>query len=235
MCCALFILLLLAHVLGDFYCQTNKYCELKRERKFKSWFLYVHPIIIGALSWGMVWDWSFAICAIIITVSHFIIDTVKCFIKNDGLLPFTVDQLLHLAIITCICFLWEGADYWVFPQWCYMSDNNLVVALTGALILGKPANIVIKKTLDQYKITKNGKVESNNVGSLIGTLERLLTLLFIMVGEMSAVGFLLAAKSILRFRDTDTVKTEYVLAGTLLSFGIAIAVGMITYYKVFRM
>lgn len=219
--------LLLAHVLGDFYCQTNKYCELKRERKFKSWFLYVHPIIIGALSWGMVWDWSFAVCAIIITVSHFIIDTVKCFIKNDGLLPFTVDQLLHLAITTCICFLWEGADYWVLPQWCFMSDNNLVVALTGALILGKPANIVIKKTLDQYKITKNGKVESNNVGSLIGTLERLLTLLFIMVGEMSAVGFLLAAKSILRFRDTDTVKTEYVLAGTLLSFGIAVVAGML--------
>lgn len=66
------MILLLAHVLGDFYCQTNKYCELKRERRFKSWFLYVHPIIIGALSWGMVWDWSFAICAIIITVSHFI-------------------------------------------------------------------------------------------------------------------------------------------------------------------
>lgn len=219
--------LLLAHVLGDFYCQTNKYCEMKRERKFKSWFLYVHPIIIGVLSWGMVWNWSFAIFAIIITVSHFIIDTVKCFVKNDSLLPFAVDQLLHIAILVAICFLWEGADYWVLPQWCYMNDYNLVVILTGALILGKPANVVIKKTLDQYKITQSGEVESNNVGSLIGTLERLLTLLFIMVGEMSAVGFLLAAKSILRFRDTDTVKTEYVLAGTLLSFGIAVVAGML--------
>ncbi len=39
-------------------------------------------------------------------------------------------------------------------------------------------------------------------------------------------GFLLAAKSLLRFRETDTVKSEYVLVGTLLSFGIAILVGV---------
>jgi hypothetical protein len=42
----------------------------------------------------------------------------------------------------------------------------------------------------------------------------------------------LAAKSIFRFGDLKESKdrklTEYVLIGTLLSFGIAIAVGMIT-------
>lgn len=37
-----------------------------------------------------------------------------------------------------------------------------------------------------------------------------------------------AAKSILRFKDSDTDRTEYVLVGTLLSLGIAIAVGLIT-------
>ena len=40
--------------------------------------------------------------------------------------------------------------------------------------------------------------------------------------------FVIAAKSILRFKDSDTDRTEYVLVGTLLSFGIAIAVGLIT-------
>jgi hypothetical protein len=43
--------------------------------------------------------------------------------------------------------------------------------------------------------------------------------------------FLLAAKSIFRFGDLKKVKdrklTEYVLIGTLLSFGIAILVGLI--------
>ena len=42
--------------------------------------------------------------------------------------------------------------------------------------------------------------------------------------------FLVTAKSVLRFKDSQTEKTEYVLAGTLLSFGMAIAVGMTVEY-----
>lgn len=45
-------------------------------------------------------------------------------------------------------------------------------------------------------------------------------------GQFEAIGFIVAAKSILRFKDTDTAKTEYVLAGTFLSFGIAILCGL---------
>ena len=46
-------------------------------------------------------------------------------------------------------------------------------------------------------------------------------------GQYEAIGLLVAAKSILRFKDTDTAKTEYVLAGTFLSFAIAILCGLI--------
>jgi hypothetical protein len=45
--------------------------------------------------------------------------------------------------------------------------------------------------------------------------------------QFDAVGFLIAAKSILRFKDDNTLKTEYVLIGTMLSFGIAIACGLL--------
>ena len=50
----LFLSLLLAHVIGDFYLQNDKYCARKAERKFKSWFLYVHSLIIGGVSWAVV-------------------------------------------------------------------------------------------------------------------------------------------------------------------------------------
>lgn len=225
MCVRLFLILLLAHVIGDFYCQTDNSCEAKRRKKFKSWFLYVHPVIVGILSWLMVWEFSFAICALAISLSHFVIDTVKCFAKNN-LLTFVIDQVLHICVIAAVCFLWDGADCWTLPCWLDSLGYILLLELTGALILYKPANILIKLTLTQYKISGSGD-ESNRVGSLIGGLERLLAYLFIIVGELNAVGFLLAAKSILRFRDTDTVKTEYVLAGTLMSFGIAVIVGML--------
>jgi hypothetical protein len=50
----------------------------------------------------------------------------------------------------------------------------------------------------------------------------------ILVNQFAAVGFIFAAKSILRFRDADKTeaKTEYLLIGSLMSFGIAILLGI---------
>jgi hypothetical protein len=51
------------------------------------------------------------------------------------------------------------------------------------------------------------------------------------MGHFDAIGFLLAAKSIFRFGDLKEAKdrklTEYVLIGTLLSFGIALLIGLL--------
>jgi len=70
-----------------------------------------------------------------------------------------------------------------------------------------------------------------SAGKLIGMLERVLVFVFIYMGRWEGVGFLLAAKSVFRFgdlKDAHSMKlTEYVLIGTLLSFGIAIVTGII--------
>jgi hypothetical protein len=71
----------------------------------------------------------------------------------------------------------------------------------------------------------------NNAGKYIGILERIFIFTFVIMGKWEGIGFLLAAKSIFRFGDLKESKdrklTEYILIGTLLSFGIAIAVGML--------
>ena len=46
----LLLSLLMAHIIGDFYLQSDKYCKKKGELKFKSLFLYIHAVIIGLLS-----------------------------------------------------------------------------------------------------------------------------------------------------------------------------------------
>ena len=56
-----------------------------------------------------------------------------------------------------------------------------------------------------------------NAGALIGTIERWLILIFVCLQRYDALGLLIAAKSIIRFGDSQTNKSEYVLAGTLLS------------------
>ena len=70
-----------------------------------------------------------------------------------------------------------------------------------------------------------------NAGRYIGMLERLFVFGFIAAGHWQGVGFLLAAKSIFRFGDLrqagDRQLTEYVLIGTLLSFGAASLAGII--------
>ena len=65
-----------------------------------------------------------------------------------------------------------------------------------------------------------------NAGSLIGDIERWLILAFVIMQRYEALGLLIAAKSIIRFGDKETAKTEYVLAGTLMSIFIAVMAGL---------
>lgn len=69
-----------------------------------------------------------------------------------------------------------------------------------------------------------------NAGTYIGMLERLFIFGFIVIDYWEGIGFLLAAKSVFRFGDLSNTEdrnlTEYILIGTLLSFGIAILIGV---------
>ncbi|MCL2133397.1 MAG: DUF3307 domain-containing protein, partial [Bacteroidales bacterium] len=68
-------------------------------------------------------------------------------------------------------------------------------------------------------------------GRWIGYLERILILCFILLKYYEGIGFLLAAKSIFRFGELTKIQerayTEYILIGTLLSFTIALFIGLI--------
>jgi hypothetical protein len=80
-------------------------------------------------------------------------------------------------------------------------------------------------------LNDSNKESLNNAGKIIGMLERLFVFVFVVTGNWEGIGFLLAAKSVFRFGDLKESKdrklTEYILIGTLLSFGIAIATGML--------
>jgi len=72
------------------------------------------------------------------------------------------------------------------------------------------------------------KSASPRTGKVIGYLERFIGLTLVLVGEWSALGLLLAAKSIARFRELeDRAFGEYYLIGTLASLGFAMVVGLI--------
>ena len=227
----LLVNLLLAHVIGDFYLQSDKLCKQKEEKKLKSYFLYVHSAIMGVLSLLFVPDSSFIPSAIFITVTHFIFDAAKSYFGR-GLLGFTIDQLLHIGVLVLVAATINVNTTMPLEYLDQFNAFSFPLTLLAVLICMKPSNIIIKLTLERYKVGESESCSTmKSAGSLIGNLERMLTIVFVLIGHYEAIGFIVAAKSLLRFKDTDTAKTEYVLAGTFLSFGIAILCGLMAGMK----
>ncbi|NOY22057.1 MAG: hypothetical protein GXO70_00915 [Acidobacteria bacterium] len=69
-----------------------------------------------------------------------------------------------------------------------------------------------------------------NGDRLIGRLERALIFLFTLSGHLMAVGFLITAKSVLRFGElkngSDRKEAEYIIIGTLYSFFLALLISL---------
>ena len=105
--------------------------------------------------------------------------------------------------------------------------------MVGLLLALKPANILILLILETCKVninpTKNDEHGNFHSGELICWLERGLILVFVIMSQYEAIGFLIAAKSILRFSEASKgdEKSEYVLTGTLLSLAIALCLGIL--------
>ena len=66
------------------------------------------------------------------------------------------------------------------------------------------------------------------IGATIGALERLLIVAFMLTGADAAVGFVIAAKTIARFKQLDDRGfAEYYLLGTLASVAVAVASALV--------
>lgn len=220
---------LIAHLLLDYFFQTGKWAEAKNALGFRSGFLYIHFLICFLLSWILSFQLDFFFGALTIALFHFLIDGFKNMASRSSLVKryiFFIDQALHFIVIGIVVILfnkWIGIN----PMGEGIYNKKLILILTAYLICLKPANIFIREVFRATDIQVTSDNEMPNAGKVIGILERILTLTLILVSQYSAVGFLIAAKSILRYRSDETLKSEYVLIGTLLSFGIAVILGII--------
>lgn len=66
-----------------------------------------------------------------------------------------------------------------------------------------------------------------DTGWLIGKLENVLVLTFVLQGAYTALSIVFAAKSFIRREDTSSGNTTYYVAGTLLNFTYSVVVGLI--------
>jgi hypothetical protein len=221
----------LAHLIGDFLLQTRSLIDEKENMKWRSPRLLGHVTIHFLLIFIVTWDLNLWHAALIIAVSHWIIDSVKLQLQTTKTktIWFFTDQALHLLVIILVwSWLYEPEIAALFP---WQPEYWLI--LTAAVFLTIPASSVIQHLMlrwsDSIEETQSDSLK--DAGKYIGILERLFIFISILIGYWQTVGFLIAAKSVFRFGDLTKAKdrklTEYILIGTLLSFGIALTAAIL--------
>ena len=224
---SLFLKFLLAHLVGDFLLQPNSWISDKIEKKERSVKLLYHILVHLAL---MLVFTGFIITLLpaigYIALTHYVIDIWKLRFSTPKTqaLYFTADQLLHLLVLA-------GVSLTVYPQkieWRYLVSNQVILFLIALVMITYVTAMIIRVAISRWRVDD---ASLSDAGKYIGMGERLLIFFFIITNHWEGVGFLLAAKSIFRFgdlnKDNDRKLTEYVLIGTLLSFGLALLISML--------
>lgn len=212
-----FTALLFAHALADFVLQTGWINSNKRRPSV----MLLHGAIVLVTAQAAIGRVDSAEI-LVLAGAHLAIDCLKTYGKFNGLTAFLADQAAHLATIAAIAAVSPGL--WQSGAWAAAPQVAPVMALGTGLILCLIAGQYAVEQLMQPHGARLRNTGLRNGGRQIGLLERGLIFLFIMTGQPLGVGFLVAAKSILRFgtatRDQRTA--EYVIIGTLASFGWAV-------------
>ena len=226
----LFTKLFLAHIIGDFLLQPKRWVIQKEAKKVASGFLYLHILIHFLVTILLLWNLDYWEVALIIALSHYLIDLLKIYstplFKNKSI-PFFIDQFLHIAILYTCAYFGNLMEHTM--SLIQQIDWPLLTAL---IFVTYPAAIIMSIVLEGMSNQINLDHKSlPNAGKYIGMIERLFVLIFIIMGRWEAIGLLITAKSVFRFNDlkesNNRKLTEYILIGTLLSFGIAILTGII--------
>lgn len=247
-----FIALLFAHTLADFVLQNDWIVRNKRNPLA----LGLHALIVGLTAVAATGTLHPALLALALV--HIGIDVAKLALTtlwktSAGFGPFMIDQALHLASLVALTLwlpelwtqgLWSsgassgggilGTGIWSDATALPLTHLPAVLALLTGLILATRAGGFAVGLLMEPFAPHLGKGDASKslpgAGRVIGYLERGLIFALVLFGQAQGVGLLIAAKSILRFGAVkdDRRLSEYVIIGTLASFGWALIVAFAT-------
>lgn len=235
----LFICLLSAHVFGDFLLQTARMAQ----RKNCSWKVFLlHTVSVAALSYVLCGAWSAWQIPLYVLAAHSLIDWIKVRFGSPSLKSLLADQSLHVASLALFC--WpvilsrllpepDSALFWaraVGPGY-----SKFMILAAGAVLTIQAGGVLTQAVV--AKLEKEVRTQGlPGGGRRIGQLERTLIYLLIVSGNASTIGFLIAAKSILRLGELKDPQhrqeAEYIIIGTLASFTSGIAASLATLWAI---
>jgi len=223
-----FAALLIAHILADFVLQTGWMVRHKR----RPGVLLLHTALVLATAQAATGQVA-APGLLALAAAHLLIDAVKLRLP-PGLGAFLGDQGAHLATLALVAAL--VPDMWASGAWPgLLPDAGAVLAtllwLAGLILATRAGGFAVGLLMTGLAAAHPPEGLPKG-GQVIGLLERGLIFVLMTAGQPEAIGFLIAAKSILRFGTVTTAAdravSEYVIIGTLASFGWAILAALAT-------
>ena len=220
-----FVALLFAHVLADYLFQPGWMAARKRDPGI----LLAHAAVVLALAMAAVGRVdSPAILAL--GAAHLVIDAIKTWVFRSSLTAHLADQAAHLATVLAVA-IWQP-DLWSSGLWGDAPPMVLhgMVLAAGFILATRAGAFAIAGLMQSQTAPGANEDGLPKGGRMIGLLERGLIFVLVLAGQAAGIGFLIAAKSILRFGtvNENRAASEYVIIGTLASFGWAIVVTLAT-------
>jgi hypothetical protein len=225
------LFLLAAHLIADFVLQDRWMVQHKRRPPVFA----LHIAIVAATAWLALASFRPEALAAVaaIAATHAAMDWIKLRHLRPGLWAFALDQAVHVSIIATVAAAWPGL--WAGGAWGALPPGEQRLAITAVAILAgaiaavRVGAVVLREAIRALGWENEATARSlPGAGALIGQLERALILFFMLTAQPAGVALLVGAKAVLRIRDEDRRHSEYVIAGTLMSFGWALGVAALT-------
>lgn len=239
--------LVLGHLLADFFFQKTAWVKARKAKKWRSPSLYLHGLIAGTLpvvlavlmGWLMTWlipsvsltqvrwyEWLGLGAGLV--VAHTVIDLIKTYLP-DKPFYFIADQLMHGLCLLIAALVAHPAEINTFKTMVGQAASPKAFGLLIiSIVLTKPCSFLVQNLVSTLGYQADPENSLYKGGELIGMLERQMIFICIMTGQPAAIGWMLGAKSILRFNEIrQSVQTEYLLVGTLGSTMAAVVCSLI--------
>lgn len=227
-------LLVIGHFLGAFYFNSPDYLVksgLNLLTLLKWGVLYLVSMLLAILPiisiTNLLWVSILAVTQVLIMLMTKMIGKHKRDKRSGEVLVYILTTLFQLVVpfvFTMLVYIYnEPFRYLSGVQFLLdvmqVNDMLLFSWLLAILVIIQPVSFTIKTVLRQYRPLIPEEEGRPNAGALIGVLERSIILLLLAVGQYAAIGFVLTAKSIARYKKIgeDPTFSEYYLLGTLLS------------------
>lgn len=157
--------------------------------------------------------------------SHLVIDVIKTY-SPKGLWNFVIDQIVHWAILIIVTSSFDTTTKLPIQSMDYNGSFSIPLFILAILLCIKPANILIKLVLKNIKLEKHNPVKTSKCRSVNWKFR---TNSYHHIRYPWAIWsnrFYHSGKIHTSIQRHGYSKTEYVLAGTFLSFGIALLCGL---------